>query len=292
MYKQAFFITFLLLVVSVGLAYNYYRRELCFESYSVKELHYYQKNPVALVSYADGAPVYFYNQAYLGRSAIGKGVDLVWSCSSKDLDSEFKTTYAQILSQKRGAGYWLWKPYLILKMMKMMPENALIIYIDAGTAILRDLTPLLELADKKELIFFENYHTNASYIKRDCYILMDCDDQDYYEAAQLDAAFMLFKNTAKSRAFVQKWFEYCQNEQILTDKKSVLGTELTTFIDHRHDQAILSLLRQKEGIGKVIAFPQADYFFFHHRRSRSNKDHLDKELHKRLRQPVEPPLLD
>ena len=39
----------------------------------------------------------------------------------------------EILSRKRGSGYWLWKPYLILKTLKeKLNYGDYLIYIDAA----------------------------------------------------------------------------------------------------------------------------------------------------------------
>jgi len=41
-------------------------------------------------------------------------VDEYYNYGPNDIDNEFKKKNIEILSQKRGNGYWLWKPYFIL----------------------------------------------------------------------------------------------------------------------------------------------------------------------------------
>ena len=78
---------------------------------------------------------------------------------------------------------------------------------------------------------------------------MDCDSEVYWSATQLTAAHALFKNTARSRSFVDEWLNHCATERILTDQPNALGrANLPGFIEHRHDQSVLSLLALKRGI--------------------------------------------
>ena len=51
------------------------------------------------------------------------------------MDDTFKQKNAHILNQGRGAGYWLWKPYIIYKWLtddSMEDDNSYLIYSDAG----------------------------------------------------------------------------------------------------------------------------------------------------------------
>ena len=53
-------------------------------------------------------------QKFNKATAIHKGkVDEVVSYSPQDIDTLFHDKNSSILKQKRGNGYWLWKPYFI-----------------------------------------------------------------------------------------------------------------------------------------------------------------------------------
>lgn len=63
---------------------------------------------------------------------IGK-VDKYYSYKPEDIDINFKNKNKDILSRKRGNGYWLWKPYFILKTLKeKLNKGDFLIYTDAG----------------------------------------------------------------------------------------------------------------------------------------------------------------
>jgi hypothetical protein len=43
------------------------------------------------------------------------GFDTAKIYTMNDIDDYFKAKNADILNQPRGSGYWIWKPYIILK---------------------------------------------------------------------------------------------------------------------------------------------------------------------------------
>ena len=53
--------------------------------------------------------------------------------TEKNLDKDFKQKHKSILKLgSRGYGYWIWKPYIIHKMLQKMNAGDFLLYIDAG----------------------------------------------------------------------------------------------------------------------------------------------------------------
>jgi hypothetical protein len=191
------------------------------------------------------------SQRRLTISAKRFGISNIHEFGPEDIDHAFYRRHSRILRSRRGAGYWLWKPYLIRKIMAQTIEGAIVFYMDADAEFVADPSPLIKLADGKGIVLFQNWieHTNAIWTKRDCFIGMDCDSGVYWSATQLTAAYALFKNAARARSFVDEWLDYCASEPILTDQPNALGrANLPGFIEHRHDQSVLSLLALKSGM--------------------------------------------
>ena len=80
------------------------------------------KHKVWLVSYSHGE-VHLANQNWQIFSALNKCIDFYLPYSFKDLDDDFVAKNKELLSKPRGAGYWVWKPYIILKTLKMIPRG-------------------------------------------------------------------------------------------------------------------------------------------------------------------------
>lgn len=73
------------------------------------------KEPVYLVSYADGAEHIYRNQNATSHYAINKGIDFILNYKKKHIDQTFIEKHQEIFNEKAGAGLWLWKPISYLK---------------------------------------------------------------------------------------------------------------------------------------------------------------------------------
>lgn len=198
------------------------------------------------------APHYKYSDARLKEKLIKAGkMDFNVIPWTKDLfiTNDFFKENEEILKESRGAGYWLWKPFIIKNALDSCDENDIVVYMDAGSdrpfpSNIENYIKVCE--DQGGFYFTGSTWLNKFFIKRDCYHFMDCDHEDYYNANQINAAFIIFKKNAATLNFVEEWLKYAKNKHIITDLPNICGKEdLPDFIDHRHDQAILSILHKK-----------------------------------------------
>lgn len=198
-------------------------------------------------------PNFSKSHAILDKSARRKGINTIFHYT---FDEDVKGTpfYEKnrvIFDVKRGIGYWLWKPYLILESLKKMADNDVLVYADSGLEIIKPLIPIVEMCEKQQdIVFFQAHgYKNSSATRRDAFVLMGCDTPPYHDAEMVQASFILFKKTEKTLQFVEEWLMYCQNSQIIGESENVMGKEnLPDFFAHRHDQSILSILRIKYGM--------------------------------------------
>lgn len=200
-----------------------------------------------IISYA--TPDYFKNQKKLNKSALAYGVDTTESYNLVKLKkTPFYRENKLILDQKRGAGYWLWKPYIILDYISQLSSDEMLIYSDVGIEIITDISPLIDLCHtQRGILLFRNHgNLNRSWTKRDCFVLMGCDTEMYYNCEQIVASFQVYIKTEMSIDFLKDYLGYCQQANILTDLPNTSQlNNLPEFVDHRHDQSVLSLLAAK-----------------------------------------------
>lgn len=195
-------------------------------------------------------------QKRLNESAQKFGIDYCLSFTGKDIrSSSFYTKNKFILDQPRGAGYWLWKPYIILKAMEQAEDGDVIIYSDSGAEIIASLQPLIDLCiNRNGLIFFQvpcytGIFFNKSWTKRDCFTLMDADCTEFHNARQVAGSPSLYMKNERNIQFLQKWLFYCEDPKIITDQPNTCGKRNhPEFYDHRHDQSILSILVKKHNL--------------------------------------------
>jgi hypothetical protein len=155
----------------------------------------------------------------------------------------------EITKQRRGAGYWLWKPYILLDTIDSVEEDTIIIYTDAGQRYIADPSPLVALATKKDVVLFHSDNPQRIWTKRDCFVLMQADVPQYWDARQLDASIQIYRAGAKARGFLLELQNLMRDPRILCDGPNTCGLpNFEGFRDHRHDQSITTILAMKRGI--------------------------------------------
>lgn len=203
-----------------------------------------------LITYA--TPLFVLPAQVLRQSALKNGVDEVRIYTSEILNgTEFEAKNRHILSQKRGAGYWSWKPFLIQQELERMSPDDVLIYCDAGIEIIDSLAPLVDLSGSLEVPVLVSDFNRISRVwtKRDAFVLMGLDSPEYYEVAQVVSGFTLWRRTEKTMAIVEEWLHYMQDYRICTDAPDECGLPpLEGFVENRHDQSVLSLLVAKHNI--------------------------------------------
>jgi len=201
---------------------------------------------VYLISYANKQ--FVKNQDRLNKSAIKYNLKNIISYGESDLKStKFYSKYKKILDQPRGAGYWLWKPFFIYSTMCKLREGDILIYSDSGAVFIDNPLPLLKIVAKEKILLFTNNEPNIKWCKRKCLNEMRCNSSKYYSAPQISAGFQIYINNNNTRAFVKEWLYNCCKPGMIDNSKTD-GGEFKSFIEHRHDQAILTNLAVKYNI--------------------------------------------
>jgi hypothetical protein len=164
------------------------------------------------------------------------------------------------MSRSQGAGYWLWKPWIILDTLRSVPDGTLVLYTDVAVTIVADLDPLLALADTYPIVLFERRHEalQRMWTKRDSFILLGADDPMHWDVPQLMGGVQLYRAGKAARDFVADVFAACEDPRVLTDMENVMGEpNLPEFRAHRHDQSVLTIVARRHGLP---AFPDPTQF--------------------------------
>ncbi|OGI07277.1 MAG: hypothetical protein A2Y40_05420 [Candidatus Margulisbacteria bacterium GWF2_35_9] len=173
--------------------------------------------------------------------------DEVISYSKKDIDTDFYKTNKHILEQKRGVGYWLWKPYFVVKTIDKLKNGDYLFYCDAGAFFLKNVDILINEMEKakQDIMGFELPLIEEQWTKKELFINLECNEEEYYSSNQILASFMLIKKNKKSSIFCKNWLEASCNVINITDEHDKNIKQKNNFIEHRHDQSIFSLLYKK-----------------------------------------------
>jgi hypothetical protein len=181
--------------------------------------------------------------------------------NTQDIDNEFYQKNIEILKQTRGAGYWLWKPYFINKVLSEVNDGDIVFYVDAGNVFLCDPSFIYENFDVNNgIILFDNRDgmkngqsaQNFISCKKDSFVLMDCDNDEFVNGIHLNGSYQIYFKNDHSLKFVNEYLNYCQNINIITDTPNNHGENYNGYYEHRHDQSILSLLAIKYKIKSLV----------------------------------------
>ena len=187
------------------------------------------------------------------------GFDNVFSFNLQDLGDEFIFQNKNIMSQPRGAGYWMWKPFVIKKALELINDNDILMYSDSGISFIKNIDEIVTIMDNtdEKLLLFEldDIHPNKRWTKRDCFVLMGLDNEPYLSQNQLLASYILMRKNKFVIKFIDEWLHYAKDYRVITDSSNECGLpNYLEFVDHRHDQSILTNLSIKYGL-KSVSFP-------------------------------------
>ena len=221
-----------------------------------------------LVTYSDGnfkEQQDFLNKTH-GDSFTVHSYDREWLEGT-----EFYKENKELLDDPIGAGWWLWKPYIILDALCKVDRGDIVVYCDCGDMFSPGLQPYVEnnIGEDDISLLLLGGHPNRQYTKKDCFVLMDWDEDDYWNSIQLEAGFMVWKSCEESIKVVNDWLNYCLNFDILNDEPSTQGEESFDFKEHRHDQSILTNLAIRDGLSvggpEYRNFIECDYDYWYER---------------------------
>ncbi|GHT61276.1 hypothetical protein FACS189451_02950 [Bacteroidia bacterium] len=215
---------------------------------------------------------------------LGK-VDKAYSFVQEDIDKDFFEKNRNILSQERGNGLWLWKPYFIDKIMNELNDGDVICYADSGIAYLRNVQELITKLreSRQDIMLFEIPLIECQWTKKEVFDVLEAYTETVRFSNQIMATVIVVIINDRSRDFIKKWLKLCQKKILIFPKEE---DENEWYIAHREDQSILSVLAKKEGINSFSdptdygKFPILIQYLTHKRMFRINKKETPYQLDK------------
>ena len=171
----------------------------------------------------------------------------------ENIGEEFKIKYSDILNQPRGGGYWIWKFYFIYKYLQQINEGDYLIYCDAGCTINKDginrFNEYKDLLKKSNygIISFKMEHKEYKYTIKELYNYFNLDINNFeLNNSQYVGGILILKKCSHSLLLIDECLKLLNfDKKLITDYYNKYQGEY--FIDYRHDQSILSLVRKKYG---------------------------------------------
>jgi hypothetical protein len=199
---------------------------------------------IHLVSYANARM--YGSLRRLGSQAAALPFDHVHLFRDTDLQQipEFWERHREHIEKNpRGAGYWIWKPYVILLALKCAAPGDVVFFVDAGCSLVAEraarLLEYAELVRAHSVLNFALGHSVRRWTKMDTVLAYD--GVAYLDRPQILSGVIGICNTPAGNALVAEWYEGCCNYHLADDTPSGSPND-PEFIEHRHDQAILTMI--------------------------------------------------
>lgn len=163
-----------------------------------------------------------------------------------DIDYEFAVKNSGILSVKRGAGLWLWKPYVIRKSLLKANPGDIVFYCDAGAFFIRSVGPVISSMNQ-DVWITELPLAEEQFTKPDVFQKLNMTGNEYTKTPQRCATYIAFRKSGFTMGLVEEWLSLCQNVDLISPEDGCQDIKQNSmeFISHREDQSLLSLLSKK-----------------------------------------------
>ena len=182
----------------------------------------------------------------------------------EDIPHLVQTNFKDILNQKKGGGYWFWKPFIIYEKLKQIEDGEFLLYLDAGC----HLNPLgkkrfyeyvnMLHTSKYGILSFQmtgnktpgTFASEKEWTTKEIFDYFNVSlDSEMATSGQYCGGVFILKKNEHSIFFLKEMMNcFMKNPLLVTDYYNT--TQAHYFKDNRHDQSISSLLRKK--IGSVV----------------------------------------
>lgn len=188
-------------------------------------------------------------QKNLEKTALGCGVDKVFSLNLESLDAP-ENVKQFIRDNKRGAGFWCWKPFALKQILKRVNKGDIVIYVDASTYFTRYVDKIVDFINTNEVLVFKHKeaYLQSTWTKMNAVEYFGY-DHNWCETEgtkiQMIAAFVGIKNDSFGNFIVDEWLKSMnpENSKLFDDSPS--ARNCLDFKESRHDQQMLSLIVYK-----------------------------------------------
>lgn len=182
-----------------------------------------------------------------------------------DLDLKADKTFWEkhcdfIEKNVRGYGYWVWKPYLILKTLEKINYGDILLYLDCGCEINSDgkehFYNLIEKVQNNTIISTSCGSNDITYTKMDLIKYMMMENQiDLLGKTQMQIGTAMFKKSDLIIKIYTEINEIMSNNYNLIDDSPSINKNFDNFVEHRHDQSVFNLVLKKYGISNHLMDP-------------------------------------
>lgn len=173
-----------------------------------------------------------------------------------DLPNWFCKKYADILSQPRGGGYWIWRPIVVNDTFQKMDDGDYLLFMDAGSTFNKEGMPrfyeYIKMLDDSGYGVF-SFQMNGglgerAWTTKEVFNCLNIDiNGEHALSGQHVGGIFIIKKNEHGKKFMEEYMKVILDNALLcTDYYNDKG-QGSYFSDHRHEQSFTSLLKKTMG---------------------------------------------
>jgi hypothetical protein len=188
----------------------------------------------------------------------------VFVFTEADLDPWYLKKHQRFMHEnRRGFGFYLWKPQVVVQALERMPLGAVLVYADAGCVLNKEGIPRLReyaqmvQAHPSGVLGFNITYPMEDWTRPDVVAHYKMTPEER-RSPQHAGGIHITHNVPEAKAFMTHWRDECEHYHLICDHPS--------FPNHRHDQSIYSILFHRY---KCLSIPDETWW----------EPHWDKNKH-------------
>lgn len=171
-------------------------------------------------------------------------------------------------ASQRGIFFWSWKPFIINHALQLLQDGDILIYSDIGRPWARLFSSHLSFArdwldelqqDIIPGVYIPYTGTIENWTKATALRQMGNLSSNILHSPPIQTSFSIWRKTSESMELAAEWNDKSRHLSLIGDYNP--QTDILNhpgFIDHRHDQAILSILCYQRGL-HALELPVAPF---------------------------------
>lgn len=213
-----------------------------------------------------GDQKYTNSKLRIKNEALNFGFDKVNIYGREDLDLDFVEKTIPYINNPRGGGYWLWKSFFLKKTFDEMSDGDFCVYADAGCTVnpngkdrFNYYKDLINTSGSGILSFRMDGLDEERYTTEEIFKHFGISfDSEIRKSGQIMATILVLLKNQKSQKLVDEYFELAMTKPNLFSDDYNFVNNCERFVDNRHDQSILSVMRKKYQTAEIQDETYAD----------------------------------
>ena len=151
---------------------------------------------------------------------------------------------------------WAFKSISIHDALSMVDNDDIVMWVDSNDLIVGDPQPIFDSLYQCGIFCHDHsptYYRTARWTHKDMFVSMGCDEKRYWDTPQIQVNWLAFQKNTFVMNFVEEWVKCSIDYDVMI--KNELRNDVD-FVQHRHEQSIFSILREKYSLPYYKGYPK------------------------------------